>query len=435
MITLFLALFSFATFAHNYGSQETPPPFDGEAFSESAVTYEAVDWRNKGGKNWIGPVRNQANCGSCVAFATIATLEDQLTISSGLLWKREAFSQEALFGCGRGKCSSGWTVRSAAVTVETIGVVDVACAPYKAGSMGRDPVCSQFCENQSARTLKVKSSFHPENAAQVKEALKRGPLLTNMSVKAGFDGYTGGIFKSHIDDQTLGGHAVELVGFNDMERYWIIKNSWGEGWGENGFARVSYDDAQGIGGHTFGFEMNQEAGGFESPLEDQFVQGVMTIKGEVGVVELSQKGISLKKWDCKKNCSLNTSELSDGEYILSSQIGGGRVSTRRITVLNRPVAAVMSLSHPSSYNYSYPQSGRIYFDISLSGTIFPEAIVMQIKKGNTLVHQRIFRDVYAMNRIGYNTGSIPNGSYEFYFSHVTFNKASSAQMFKVTIKN
>lgn len=439
MIKLLLLFISFSALSQTnfqYGSKERPEPFDGDASSFSALTYEHIDWRNKDGANWLGPVRNQANCGSCVAFATIATLEDQMTISSGALWKKEAFSQEALFSCGKGTCSSGWTVFSAVLTVERLGVVDVACAPYTAGASGKNPVCANFCDDQAARTLKIQSYTNPKGgAAAVKEALKNGPLVTTMSVRAGFDAYSGGIFKSHIDDAFLGGHAVELVGFNDLERYWIIKNSWGENWGENGYARISYDDAQGVGGSTYGFNVNAVQEGFLSPLEDEYIKGVFQIKGEISAVEIKQAGVLISKRDCSQTCAVDSSELRDGEYTLLAQDSSGRKITRRITIFNQELPTVMTLSKPRSYDYSYPQSGRIFFDISLSGEIFPEAIHMQIKKGPTRVFSRIFRDVYAFNRIGFNTPSLPNGNYEVSFYHQTFEKKSPILVQKIIIKN
>lgn len=419
----------------SYGSLDLPGPFFADEFSKSAVTYESVDWRNVRGANWLGPVRNQSNCGSCVAFATISTLEDQLTITSKSLWKRDAFSQEALFTCGKAKCSSGWFVWDAVRTVERLGVVDVACAPYTAGSLGKLSACGTFCEDQAARTFRIKSYIHPRGAAEVKEALKRGPLVTTMSVRAGFDSYSGGIFKSSMYDEILGGHAVELVGFNDLGRYWIIKNSWGELWGEGGHARISYDDASGVGSETYGFVVEPSQEGFESPLEDQYIRGKLMIKGKLNGVSITRKGEVIKTLSCKKSCSMETQNLPDGEYVLKSSESTGRIMTRRITVLNRTSEFQMKLGKPQSYDYSYPQSGRVYYDVSFTGDVFPEAIIMEIKQGHKLIFKRIFRDVLSFNRIGFNTPSIPNGAYEVSFRHRTFEKESSSQSMKLIVKN
>lgn len=433
----FLAIlsFSFSAFAYEYGSLSRPAPVSGDEFSKSAVTYEAVDWRNKNGINWLGPVRNQSNCGSCVAFGAISTLEDQLTIDSGLAWRKEAFSQEALFSAGRAKCSSGWFPLDAARTIEKFGVLDVACAPYLAGATGKVPLYRTFCESQTERTLRVKSWKAYVGAANVKEALKRGPLLTSMLARKGFDSYSGGIFKSTMFTAVLGGHAVELVGYNDIERYWIIKNSWGDTWGENGYARVSYDDAQGISAETYGFDFHEDEGGFESPRDDEFVEGKVAIKGQLTDVELLKKGVAVSRLNCLEECELETAPLSNGEYVLRSVSKMGRVLTRRFTVANNVPAITWKLSAPAGFDFSYPQEKRIFFDLKFEGEFMPEFILMEIKKGAQTVFQRSFPDVMPLTRIGFNSESLPNGSYEVFFKHKIRSTDSKAQSLNVILKN
>jgi len=53
--------------------------------------------------------------------------------------------------------------------------------------------------------------------------------------------YKGGIYK-HKWGRLVGGHLITLVGYDDLQRCWICKNSWGENWGENGWVRISYDE-------------------------------------------------------------------------------------------------------------------------------------------------------------------------------------------------
>ena len=61
----------------------------------------SVDWRNQNGVNYVSPILNQGNCGSCVAFSTVATLETQVNVSSGIPGLNPQFSTQALFTCGR----------------------------------------------------------------------------------------------------------------------------------------------------------------------------------------------------------------------------------------------------------------------------------------------------------------------------------------------
>src|SRR6185437_2955175 len=82
----------------------------------------SIDWRNKDGVNWVDPILNQGNCGSCVAFSTIGTLQTQLNISSGIPGLDEQFSTQALFACGGGACDFGWEPQLAAQYLQTTGV-------------------------------------------------------------------------------------------------------------------------------------------------------------------------------------------------------------------------------------------------------------------------------------------------------------------------
>ncbi|MGZ3790322.1 MAG: C1 family peptidase, partial [Bacteriovorax sp.] len=220
------------------GSKDMPN--GDELFYDRSKGNESLDWRNVSGLNWLGPVMNQGNCGSCVAFASIATLEARYRIASGQIWANPTFSPQHLFSCGGGACNFGWFASEAADSLKEDGVLDNACAPYSAGSTGVDVACKDIqCPDQNRRLYKIANFSTPSNyggnAESVKAALKYGPLLTTMVVYDDFLTYAGGIYK-HVTGKKAGGHAISLVGFNDLERYWVIRNSWGDDWGEGGFA-------------------------------------------------------------------------------------------------------------------------------------------------------------------------------------------------------
>ena len=238
------------------GSNDMPKSTLNYTSSKTATLPASVDWRNQNGINWLGPVMNQGNCGSCVAFSTVATLEAQLSIASGLPWLHPNFSPEQLFACGGGGCDSGWQPASAAKFLKSSGIVDAACAPYTMGSTGNDVSCSQAtagCSDAASRTYKITGVATPSgglfgggNVDKVKEALTHGPLVTTLTVYTDFLTYTGGIYKN-VSGKAEGGHAVSIVGYDDATRVWIVRNSWGPDWGEKGFVRVSWDDKSGVG--------------------------------------------------------------------------------------------------------------------------------------------------------------------------------------------
>ena len=79
----------------------------------------------------------------------------------------------------------------------------------------------------------------------LKNALStHGPLVTTFSVYEDFYDYSEGIY-SYVSGGYLGGHAVLLVGYNDDEQYFIVKNSWGTWWGEDGYFRIAYSEVNG----------------------------------------------------------------------------------------------------------------------------------------------------------------------------------------------
>ncbi|MGZ6334268.1 MAG: C1 family peptidase, partial [Bdellovibrionota bacterium] len=98
---------------------------DAKLFAQKPKT--AIDWRNKNGVNYVSPIMNQGNCGSCVAFATAATLETQVNVTSGIPNLNPSFSKQALFVCGGGACEFGWQPELAAKYLQNTGVPDEAC--------------------------------------------------------------------------------------------------------------------------------------------------------------------------------------------------------------------------------------------------------------------------------------------------------------------
>ena len=82
--------------------------------------------------------------------------------------------------------------------------------------------------------------------ATIKTALiKYGPLPTAMMVYEDFMHYKTGVY-SYTTGKKLGGHAILLVGYNDDGQYFILKNSWDTGWGENGFFRIAYSEMNSV---------------------------------------------------------------------------------------------------------------------------------------------------------------------------------------------
>jgi len=441
------------------GSLEEPGlPLDTSDALVGQKSYESLDWRNVNGINWLGPVLNQGNCGSCVAFAATATLEATMSIASGMPWLNPSLSPQALFSCGGGSCGMGWYPSSATRALKRKGTVDLACAPYLSGSTGEDVSCHEFCSNQSDRTYKIIGSTHPtwgwgNKISKVKEALKKGPLMTTMTVYEDFISYSSGIYKSN-GRHRLGGHAVSIVGFNDQGRYWIIRNSWGTDWGENGFARISWDDPSGIGSSTYGFQVDAAKTplAITTPAANAYIAGetALTVRSKAprGNLDLSFKlrsenSRAEEALSCAGSAGtclqkLDSSKLADGRYELWAEGTDGKTKSiiQTLTVLNNDPNFAVSIK-PEKVDLSRPVSDRIEFDVKTqTASVPPQLVDLVVKKPDgTVAITKSYNVVLPQMKLGFRTNTLPNGKYELYYRVSALNYAAESKHYSVQIAN
>jgi C1A family cysteine protease len=207
-------------------------------------------------RNFATPIRHQKQCGSCWAFATIATLEAQIRRQNPQI-KDIDLSEQYLISC-EGSCR-GYTIPYALDFLKHSGTPLENCAPYKADD--NKQYCSTTCSEAELIKIKdykffqdlvdlpivndAKYSRHKPSEKWIKGVQKalaeNGPLVTYLKVQADFFFYGKGIYRS-VSPQMIGYHGVSLFGYNETERFWIIKNSWGIDWGMDGYGYLSWDD-------------------------------------------------------------------------------------------------------------------------------------------------------------------------------------------------
>ncbi|MFH1623452.1 MAG: C1 family peptidase, partial [Candidatus Aenigmatarchaeota archaeon] len=203
----------------------------------------SMDWRNKDGRNWVTPVKNQGNCGACWAFGAVGVVESRAMIALGDPDHPIDLSEQDLVSCsGIGDCGGAalGSMDSVFAYTQSTGIVDESCFPYAASNLP----CSNKCGDWQAKTVRVLDYEKlPASTEPIKQAISDyGPVTVYMAVLSDFLGYQGGVY-SHSDEAELKGfHAVSIVGYDDAGQYWICKNSWGSGWGESGFFRISYSE-------------------------------------------------------------------------------------------------------------------------------------------------------------------------------------------------
>ena len=397
----------------------------------------SIDWRNMNGVNWLGPVMNQGNCGSCVAFATVASLEARTSIAAGIPMLRPTFSPQMLFACGGGGCDSGWQPEEAANFLQNTGVTDEACLPYTSGSTGADVACTAKCGDADSRSFKIQGANAPavlnSSADNVKAALKNGPLVTTLTVYGDFVTYAGGIYKHGIGD-ALGGHAVSLVGYDDAKRAWLIRNSWGPEWGDNGFAWVSWDDESGIANETWGFNIAQGNGTLSvaSPSDREYVSGQYQLiansqglKGQEFKFHLTgDGGRDAGTFTCAKSangCSttLDTTTLKEGRYEIYADGDADQVKSqvREFYVINSEPKMTLSFTPADGTDLSQPQNGRPEFNVTVGSSPVPMQH-MEFRALNAMgdiVSVKSNDYVLPQTKMGWRTMTVPAGKYKILF--------------------
>jgi len=210
---------------------------------------ESWDWRNVDGVNYVSDVRNQGGCGSCYAFSSMGMLESRVNILTKNT-KRYTFSTQDVVSCSplSQGCEGGFPFLIAGRYGKDFGVVEEGCNPYN----GTDGSCStrDCLRHYTASYNYVGGYYGACNEYEMKKALvENGPLSVSFEVYDDFMLYKRGVYhhtrlltSSAFQPFQLTNHAVLLVGYGHDskvgEDYWIIKNSWGTEWGENGYFRI-----------------------------------------------------------------------------------------------------------------------------------------------------------------------------------------------------
>nr|CAH7723555.1 unnamed protein product [Callosobruchus chinensis] len=194
---------------------------------------DAVDWRKKGA---VTPVKNQLHCGSCWAFSAVGSLEGQFFQKNGTL---VSFSVQELLDCaaenyGNHGCHGG-LMDQAFDFMQDEGIQTEEQYPYEAKR-------SQ-CHGIGKYVTKVDSYVDLLNEEEMAKAVSaKGPVSVAIDASDIRD-YSHGI----IDEKCACGnrkhdlnHGVLVVGYGseDGVNYWIVKNSWGEKWGHNGYFKL-----------------------------------------------------------------------------------------------------------------------------------------------------------------------------------------------------
>jgi cathepsin L len=199
---------------------------------------EKVDWRDKG---VVNPIKDQGQCGSCWAFSATSALESAWAIKYGKLY--DLAEQELVdcdtndHGCNGGLMDNAWTWLNTSG-----GMTETKDYPYRA----IDGKC-KFTKKKAVVTVQGYEDCNPNDEQTLLSALATQPV--SVAINANTDGfmfYSSGIYNDTTCDSSPSAldHGVILVGY-DSESY-ILRNSWAETWGENGYMRMARGNTCGV---------------------------------------------------------------------------------------------------------------------------------------------------------------------------------------------
>lgn len=207
---------------------------------EGVAAADAVDWRAAGA---VTGVKDQGQCGSCWAFSTTGSLEGANFVVNGQL---VSLSEQELIECDRSGndrgCNGGLMDYAYEWIISNGGIDTEKDYPYT----GTDEVCDTTKEHTVAVAVASFEDIPPNNEAAIKKAVTVQPVSIAIAASGlPFQLYSHGVFNGSCSTQL--DHGVLIVGYDtDKETgadYWIVKNSWGEVWGDAGFVKMAMHHA------------------------------------------------------------------------------------------------------------------------------------------------------------------------------------------------
>jgi len=218
-----------------------PPPQEGKGVEQRFRGFAPPDSLEWGDKKAVASVKDQGQCGSCWAFATAGALESWWFIKNGLTGTIADLSAQQMVDCSKDTCygcQGGWPYK-ALEYVTAKGLCSWTGYPYTA----RDGTCKDTSCTPVIPAGALKSYTNVSGEPGILDALQVGPVSVLVEADtSAFQFYHTGVLDSPSCGHQID-HAIVATGYGTLsgKKYWNVKNSWGVGWGDQGYVKIVRD--------------------------------------------------------------------------------------------------------------------------------------------------------------------------------------------------
>jgi len=241
--------------------ESTTLPLTNRTFPHTKEGSSSIDWCDVG---HCTPVKDQGQCGSCWAFGGVECLESAFSIDFGELYDLSTMQVTACDpfdgGCAGGNAINSWAYANSVGGIEPASVWE-----YNITTPMTTPTCIDSKVIPAEFKVSTDSYFWISGGPYALDEDNMVAALQEITLSVAVAGgywqdYTGGVVKAGEGCGTALNHNVQVTGYNEEGNYYIVRNSWGTGWGEAGFIYVEKgENVCGIAMETSGVQPTSAA--------------------------------------------------------------------------------------------------------------------------------------------------------------------------------
>lgn len=222
------------TTRNRYKSHVCAPATNEFRYANVSALPSTMDWRKKGA---VTPIKDQGQCGCCWAFSAVAAMEGITQLKTG---KLISLSEQELVDCDTSGedqgCEGGLMDNAFDFIQQNHGLSTETNYPYS----GTDGTCNAKKEANHAATITGHEDVPANSESALLKAVANQPISVAIDASGSdFQFYSSGVFTGQCGTDL--DHGVTAVGYGtaaDGTKYWLVKNSWGTSWGEEGYIRM-----------------------------------------------------------------------------------------------------------------------------------------------------------------------------------------------------